>query len=416
MLHNAVDIGQHYAFTKYWREKYKMSDNNNFDFITKCIHAGNGIDKETGAIRRPITMANCYRLPEDASSINWSDANQLLYTRNTSANQVYLQEKLASLEGGEDCVVLASGVSALAGVFFSFLNKESHVICSNVSYIAVYRLLNEYLPDKYGIEATLVDTSNLEEIKKAIRPNTKLIHIETPGNPTTKISDIEEISKIAKSIGALFSVDSTFASPFLQKPLEIGADLVIHSLTKYINGHGDAMGGAVIGRKKLIDKIKREAMVNLGGTISPFNAWLIMRGAVTLPLRMKQHSETALQVAEFLESNSAVKFTAYPGLESHPQHDIAKKQMSMYSGIISFALKADVDTHNKFINSLELITQAVSLGHDESLIVYTGPNDERINFYPEQFREGYIRFSIGLESADDIIADLKQALKKCGLQ
>lgn len=384
-------------------------------FITKCIHVGNGVDKETGSIRRPITMANCYRLPEDASSINWSDPNQILYTRNTSANQLYLQQRLAALEGGEDCVVLASGVAALAGVFFTFLSNKSHVICSNVSYIAVYRLLNQYLPDKYGVEATLVDTSNLEEIKKAIRPNTKLIHVETPGNPTTKISDIAEISKIAKSIGALFSVDSTFASPYLQHPLELGADLVVHSLTKYINGHGDAMGGAVIGRKDLIDKIKSQAMVNLGGTISPFNAWLIMRGVVTLPLRMKQHSDTALKVAQYLESNPSVKFVAYPGLKSHPQHAIAKKQMKMYSGVIAFALKADGKTHNKFINSLELVVPAVSLGHDESLIVYTGPDDERINFYPEEFRDGYIRFSIGLESAEDIIYDLKQALGKCGL-
>ncbi|MBV4416623.1 trans-sulfuration enzyme family protein [Clostridium tyrobutyricum] len=383
-------------------------------FITKCVHVGNGIDKETGSIRRPITMANCYRLPEDASSINWSDPNQILYTRNTSANQLYLQRRLAALEGGEDCVVLASGVAALAGVFFTFLGSNSHVICSNVSYIAVYRLLNQYLPDKYGVEATLVDTSDVEKIKKAIRPNTKLIHVETPGNPTTKISDIEEISQIAKSIGALFSVDSTFASPYLQHPLELGADLVVHSLTKYINGHGDAMGGAVIGKKEIIDRIKSEAMVNLGGTISPFNAWLIMRGVVTLPLRMKQHSDTALEVAKYLEANPAVKFVAYPGLESHPQHDIAKKQMKMYSGVIAFALKADSEIHNKFINSLELVVPAVSLGHDESLIVYTGPDDERIDFYPEEFRDGYIRFSIGLESAEDIIDDLKQALKKCG--
>ncbi|AND84671.1 aminotransferase class V-fold PLP-dependent enzyme [Clostridium tyrobutyricum] len=383
-------------------------------FITKCVHVGNGIDKETGSIRRPITMANCYRLPEDASSINWSDPNQILYTRNTSANQLYLQQRLAALEGGEDCVVLASGVAALAGVFFTFLGSNSHVICSNVSYIAVYRLLNQYLPDKYGVEATLVDTSDVEKIKKAIRPNTKLIHVETPGNPTTKISDIEEISQIAKSIGALFSVDSTFASPYLQHPLELGADLVVHSLTKYINGHGDAMGGAVIGKKEIIDRIKSEAMVNLGGTISPFNAWLIMRGVVTLPLRMKQHSDTALEVAKYLEANPAVKFVAYPGLESHPQHDIAKKQMKMYSGVIAFALKADSEIHNKFINSLELVVPAVSLGHDESLIVYTGPDDERIDFYPEEFRDGYIRFSIGLESAEDIIDDLKQALKKCG--
>lgn len=390
-------------------------NNKKTSFITKCIHVGNGIDKETGSIRRPITMANCYRLPEDASSINWSDPNQILYTRNTSANQMYLQQKLAALEGAEDCVVLASGVAALAGVFFTFLDKGSHVICSNVSYIAVYRLLNQYLPEKYGVETTLVDTSNLEEIKNAIRPNTKLIHVETPGNPTTKISDIEEISKIAKSIGALFSVDSTFASPYLQHPLELGADLVVHSLTKYINGHGDAMGGAVMGKKDFIDKIKTQAMVNLGGTISPFNAWLIMRGVVTLPLRMKQHSNTALEVARYLESNPSIKFVAYPGLESHPQHDIAKKQMKMYSGVISFALKADAETHNKFINSLELIVPAVSLGHDESLIVYTGANDERINFYPEEFRDGYIRFSVGLESAEDIIYDLNQALTKCGL-
>ncbi|MBV4418852.1 aminotransferase class I/II-fold pyridoxal phosphate-dependent enzyme [Clostridium tyrobutyricum] len=388
--------------------------NKETSFITKCVHVGNGIDKETGSIRRPITMANCYRLPEDASSINWSDPNQILYTRNTSANQLYLQQRLAALEGGEDCVVLASGVAALAGVFFTFLGSNSHIICSNVSYIAVYRLLNQYLPDKYGVEATLVDTSDVEQIKKAIRPNTKLIHVETPGNPTTKISDIEEISKIAKSIGALFSVDSTFASPYLQHPLELGADLVVHSLTKYINGHGDAMGGAVIGKKDLIDRIKSEAMVNLGGTISPFNAWLIMRGVVTLPLRMKQHSDTALEVAKYLEKNPAVKFVAYPGLESHPQHDIAKKQMKMYSGVIAFALKADSEVHNKFINLLELVVPAVSLGHDESLIVYTGPDDERIDFYPEEFRDGYIRFSIGLESAEDIIDDLKQALKKCG--
>jgi len=384
-------------------------------FRTKCIHTGNGIDKETGAIRRPITMANSYRLPEDSSTLDWSDPNQLVYTRNTSANQIYLQERLAALEGGEDCVVLSTGVAALAGIFFTFLDKDAHVICSNVSYVAVYRLLKEYFPDKYGVVTTLVDTGNLAAIKQALRPNTKIIHIETPGNPTTRVSDIAEISKIAHSVGALLTVDSTFASPFLQQPLELGADLVIHSLTKYINGHGDAMGGAVIGKKKLIDQIKRQAMVNLGGAISPFNAWLIMRGVVTLPLRMKQHSESAMRVARFLEGYSAVDFVAYPGLESHPQHEIAKKQMSMYSGVLSFGLKADVEIHNKFVNSLELIVPAVSVGHDESLIVYTGPKDERNHFYPAEFKNGHLRLSVGLEEADDIIADLQQAFEKCGL-
>lgn len=392
-----------------------MKYENASGFQTKCIHAGNGIDRETGAIRRPITMANSYRLPEDASELNWSDASQLIYTRNTSANQIYLQERLAALEEGEDCVVLSTGVSALAGVFFTFLKSDSHVICSNVSYIAVYRLLHEYFPEKYGIEATLVDTSDLDEIKKAVRPNTKLIHIETPGNPTTRVSDIEEIAKIAKEAGAMLSVDSTFASPYLQQPLKLGADLVIHSLTKYINGHGDAMGGAVIGKKELIDQIRRQAMVNLGGAISPFNAWLIMRGVVTLPLRMEQHSKNAIEVARFLEGHPAVSFVAYPGLESHPQHEVAKKQMSLYSGVISFGLRADPATHNKFLNSLQLIIPAVSIGHDESLMVYVGPNDERNHLYPEEFKNGHIRFSVGLENAADIIEDIRQALKKCGL-
>ncbi|MDU4960485.1 MAG: aminotransferase class I/II-fold pyridoxal phosphate-dependent enzyme [Sporomusaceae bacterium] len=392
-----------------------MTDEANAGFSTQCIHAGNGVDRETGAIRRPITMANSYRLPEDASNLNWSDTSQLIYTRNTAANQVYLQQKLAALEGGEDCVVLASGVAALAGVFFTFLDQKTHVVCSNVSYIAVYRLLQEYFPDKYGIETTLVDTADLEAVRRAVRPDTRLIHIETPGNPTTRISDIPAIAAIAKAAGAVLSVDSTFASPFLQQPLAFGADLVIHSLTKYINGHGDAMGGAVIGRRELIDRIRRQAMVNLGGAISPFNAWLIMRGAVTLPLRMKQHSESALAVARFLERHPAVAFVAYPGLESHPQHTIAKKQMKMFSGVIAFGLSADPATHNRFVNSLKLVVPAVSIGHDESLIVYVGPDDERNHFYPESFRQGHLRFSVGLEDAVDIIADLRQALLECGL-
>lgn len=391
-----------------------MTDSKKFSFRTQCVHTGNGIDKETGAIRRPLTMANSYRLPEDASTLNWSDPNQLVYTRNTSANQIYLQEKLAALEGGEDCVVLGSGVAALAGVFFTFLEQGAHIICSNVSYIAVYRLLQEYFPAKYSIETSLVDTADLAAVQQALRPDTKMIHIETPGNPTTRVSDIAGIARLAHSVGALLTVDSTFASPYLQQPLALGADLVIHSLTKYINGHGDAMGGAVIGRTELIDKIKRQAMVNLGGVISPFNAWLIMRGVVTLPLRMKQHSETALAVARFLEAQPAVAFVAYPGLASHPQHDIAQKQMSMFSGVMAFGLKADAATHNKFVNSLELIVPAVSVGHDESLIVYVGPDDERNHFYPPEFQKGHLRFSIGLESSEDIMSDLKQALAKCG--
>lgn len=386
-----------------------------FGFLTRAVHTGNDVDKDTGAIKRPITMANSYELPYDPTDINWSSAEKSLYTRNGGSNQRYLQEKIASLENGEDCVVLASGVAALSSVFFTLLNAGDHVIFSNVTYIAVYRLLTDLFKNKYNVETTIVDTGDLEAIKKAIRPNTKLIHIETPGNPTLKISDIQEISKIAHQSDILLSVDNTFASPYNQRPIELGADIVVESLTKYINGHGDAMGGAVISKKEIIDKIRADAMINLGGAISPFNAWLIMRGAVTLPLRMRQHNENALKVAKFLKSLDTVSFVAYPGLETDKGYQVAKKQMSGFSGMLSFGLKANHDTHNKFISKLKVITSAVSLGHDESLIVFLGEDDERQYLYPEEFKNGFFRFSVGIEDAEDIIGDIKQALNEVGL-
>jgi methionine-gamma-lyase len=382
-----------------------------FGFATRSIHTGNEVDGETGAIRRPITMANSYALPYDAAEMNWSDAGTALYTRNGGANQRYLQEKLAALSQTEDAVVLASGVAALHAVFFTFLRSGDHVVSSNVMYIAVYRLLTQYLPEKYQISATLVDSSDVDAVRRAIRPNTKLIHIETPGNPTLNISDIQAIAHIAHENGALLSVDNTFASPYNQLPATLGADLVVESLTKYINGHGDAMGGAVLGKKERIDQIRAEAMVNVGGVISPFNAWLIMRGAVTLPLRMRQHNESGLAIARFLAEHPLVRFVSYPGLESHRGHEIAKRQMHPgFSGMIAFGLKLDADGHNRFISRLKIITSAVSLGHDESLIVFLGPDDERQYLFPEEFSGGFFRFSVGLEDTEDLIGDLDQAL------
>lgn len=387
-----------------------------YGFQTRAVHTGNDVDLETGAIKRPITMANSYELPYDPSDLNWSSAGKNLYTRNGGSNQQYLQEKLASLEGGEDCVVLASGVAALSGLFFSLLKSGDHVIFSSVTYIAVYRLLNELLKDKFHVETTIVDTSDLEAVKRAIRPDTRLIHIETPGNPTLTISDIRAIAGIAHENGALLSVDNTFASPYNQRPIELGADFCVESLTKYINGHGDAMGGAIIGQKKYLDVIRAQAQVNLGGTISPFNAWLIMRGAVTLPLRMKQHNENAMKVAQYLETVKGVSFVAYPGLESHAGHETARQQMHPgFGGVLSFGLHADHDTYNRFVSHLKVITSAVSLGHDESLIVFLGENDERQYLYPEAFHNGFFRFSVGIEDVEDIIADLHQAFEKEGL-
>ncbi len=386
-------------------------ENKEYGFMTRAVHKGNDIDKESGAVKRPITMANSYALPYDPTDMNWSSANGNLYTRNGGTNQKYLQEKIASLEGGEDCVVFASGVAALSGLFFALLNKGDHVIFSSVTYIAVYRLLNELFNNKFGVETSLIDTSDPANIEAAIKPNTKLIHIETPGNPTLTITDIAAAAKIAHKNGALLSVDNTFASPFNQRPIELGADFSVESLTKYINGHGDAMGGAIIGKKEYLDKIRAVSQVNLGGTISPFNAWLIMRGSVTLPLRMKQHNKNALEIAKWLEKQPSVSFVAYPGLESHKGYETAKKQMSPgFGGVLSFGLKADHDTHNKFVSNLKIITSAVSLGHDESLIVFLGENDERQYLYPQEFKNGFFRFSAGIEDTEDLIEDIRQAL------
>ena len=387
-----------------------------YGFMTRAVHTGNDVDGETGAIKRPITMANSYELPYDPTDMNWSSAEGNLYTRNGGSNQKYLQEKIASLEGGEDCIVLASGVAALSGLFFALLEKGDHVIFSSVTYIAVYRLLNELLNNKFGVETSLVDTSDPENVRAAIRSNTKLIHIETPGNPTLTISDIRAIADIAHENGALLSVDNTFASPFNQRPIELGADFSIESLTKYINGHGDAMGGSITGRKEYLDIIRAQSQINLGGTISPFNAWLIMRGAVTLPLRMRQHNENALAVAKWLKGLECVRFVAYPGLESDKGYEAAKRQMNPgFGGVLSFGLKADHDTHNRFVSHFNVITSAVSLGHDESLIVFLGEDDERQYLYPEQFSDGFFRFSVGIEDVEDIIGDIRQALEKTGL-
>ncbi|MCD7808984.1 MAG: aminotransferase class I/II-fold pyridoxal phosphate-dependent enzyme [Erysipelotrichaceae bacterium] len=387
-----------------------------YGFQTRAVHVGNDIDSESGAIKRPITMANSYALPYDPTDMNWSSANGNLYTRNGGTNQKYLQERIASLEGGEDCIVLASGVAALSGLFFAMLNKGDHVIFSSVTYIAVYRLLNELFNNKFGVETTIVDTTDLDKLESEIRSNTRLIHIETPGNPTLSITDIRAVAELAHKHNILLSVDNTFASPYNQRPIELGADFSVESLTKFINGHGDSMGGAIVGKTEYLDKIRAISQVNLGGTISPFNAWLIMRGSVTLSLRMKQHNENALAVAKWLEKQPCVSFVAYPGLKSDPGYLVAKKQMSPgFGGVLSFGLKADHNTHNKFVSYLKIITSAVSLGHDESLIVFIGEDDERQYLYPDRFSNGFFRFSVGIEDKEDIIADLNQALQKVGL-
>lgn len=378
-----------------------------------AVHGGNRVDPGSGAIRSPLVLANSYALPDDPADISWSRTDPPLYTRNSGTNQLLLQEKLATLEGGEDALVLASGVAALHAVFFTHLRTGDHVIISDITYEATWRLFTELLPRRYDIEATFVDSTDHDAVRAAVRPNTKLVHVEAIANPTTRVTDIAAIASIAHEAGAILTVDSTFTPPPLYRPLTDGADLVVHSLTKFINGHGDAMGGAVIGSAELVGPIKADAMVDVGGVIAPFNAWLITRGSVTLPLRLRQHLESAQRVAEFLESDPRIAYAAYPGLRSHPQHDVAVKQFGErgFGSVMALAVDGDPDTQNRFVANLALITSAVSVGHDETLIVHVGTSGPRVAAYPEPFRKyGHLRLSIGLEDADDLVADITHAL------
>jgi methionine-gamma-lyase len=388
-----------------------------YDITTQAVHTGTDYDGETGAVRRPLHMANSYKLPDDLSQVNYSSTDLLMYARNGNPNQHWLEEKVAALHGADDAIVLASGVAALHALFWTLLKTGDRVVYPNVSYMAVYRLFHELFNIKFGVDTVMVDMTDLETVKKAITPGTRLVHIETPDNPTVGVTDIAAIAKIAHENGAILSVDNTFASPYNQRPLDLGADFVVEALTKFVNGHGDAQGGAIISNDlETMDRIRYEAQVNVGSVISPFNAWQIFRGSVTFPLRMQRINDSTLQIAQWLEGRENVTFVAYPGLPSNPGYELAKRQMKNgYGGVISFGLATDDKTVERFCAALKVVTFAVSLGHDESLIFPQPSYDERILLYPEKFRKGFIRFSVGLEEPKDIIADLDQALKTVGL-
>ncbi len=390
---------------------------------TQCVHAGEGVDSDTKAIRRPIHMANSYSLPHDLGelikSLSIEDTDHFNYTRELSPTPRFLEERLALLEGGEDCVVTASGMGAVAATLFTLLGAGDRLVASEICYTGTQKLAGFHLP-RFGVLTTQVDTSDLDAVRAAVTPGTKLVFVETPGNPIVQISDIAAIANIAHDAGALLVVDATWSGLVTQKTLALGADVVIHSATKFINGHGDSLGGAVIGPKKLMTEIREYGIVHLGACASPFNAWLIMRGSVTLPLRMKQHCENGIRIAEFLESHPKVLSVRYPGLKSHPGHEVAKKQMNGYSGMLNFNLKADMMQHFEFLKRLNIITYAVSLGHDQSLIYYMPTdfffadwgvmNDAQKAKYRAIMGEGIFRFSVGIEDAEDLIGDLSRAL------
>ncbi len=368
-------------------------------------------------------MANSYELPTDVEALaqvfSWDHLDKFNYTREHSATPRHLEERLAVLEGSEDCVVTASGMGAVSAALFALLNAGDHIVASEICYTGTQKLLGFHAP-RFGIEVSLVDTTDLDAVRGAMRRNTKVVLVETPGNPLVSISDIQAIAATAHGAGAMLVVDSTWSGLIGQRPLQLGADVVIHSATKYLNGHGDALGGAILGRKEFLGRVREYGIVHLGACISPFNAWLIMRGLVTLPLRMKQHAENALAVARFLEGHARVEAVRYPGLPSHPQHALAARQMQSFSGMMTFRLDCELLENFEFIKRLGMITHAVSLGHDQSLIFYLPTvfffqdmvvfDERQKEKYAQVMGDGVFRFSTGIEHADDIIADLSQAL------
>ena len=394
---------------------------------TSCVHAGEGIDTDTRAIRRPIHMANSYELPTEVEELlkvfSWDELDKFQYTREHSATPRHLEERLAVLEGSEDCVVTASGMGAVSAVLFALLGAGDHLVAPEVCYTGTQKLVSLHLP-RFGVDVSVVDTTDPKEVEAAIRPDTKAVYLETPGNPFVSISDIRRISEMAHAVGATVIVDSTWSGLVSQRPLELGADVVIHSATKYLNGHGDALGGAVLGRHDFLSEVRERGVVHLGACISPFNAWLIMRGIATLPLRIEKHEANALEVARFLESHRRVAQVRYPGLSSHPHHEVAKKQMTGFSGMMNFSLDCELLQNLEFLKRLELITHAVSLGHDQSLLMYIPTafflqdmvklSEKKEMKYWSLMGDGVFRFSVGIENQDDIIEDLSRALDSLG--
>lgn len=391
-------------------------------YQTKAIHAGETPDSATRASAPNIVMSTTFITDADAgfSVENMNDGDGWLYTRWGNPTVSQLEEKLAVLEGAETAVAFAGGMGAIAALLFHTLRAGDRLVVSDVVYAALAEMTNEMIPG-LNIAVTKVDTTDLEAVRRAVLPGTRLVYVETPCNPLLRITDIEAVAAIAHRVGAKLAVDSTFATPLATRPLELGADYVIHSLTKYLCGHGDALGGAILGREADLLSLRRQTAIRLGASLSPFNAWLIMRGMATFPLRMRVHEENALQVARFLERHPQVKQVIYPGLPSHPQHDLARKQMRNFSGMITFRTDNGRAMARRLAGRLQIVHYAVSLGHHRSLIFYLSTEDllkttfrftgaGQLESWQRFAGDGIFRLSVGLEDAEDIIADLERGL------
>jgi methionine-gamma-lyase len=389
---------------------------------TKAIHAGEFPDPVTKASAPNIVMSTTFVTEADTgfSVEGMDESDAWIYTRWRNPTIRQLEEKLAAIEETETAIAFSSGMGAIVALLFHLLKSGDHAVISDVAYAALSEITNELIPE-LGIEITKVNTSDINAVSAAIKANTKLIYIETPCNPILRLTDIAAVATVAHEAGAKLAVDSTFATPMATRPLQLGADFVIHSLTKYLGGHGDALGGVLLGDKSDLVPLRKKTSIRMGGTISPFNAWLIIRGLATLPIRMRVHQENAMRIASYLEGREEIGRVIYPGLPSHPQYELAKQQMQNFSGILTFQLK-DKRNVRKFVEKLQIIHYAVSLGHHRSLVFYLNSKDLLETSFkfdtPEQYDswntfagEGIFRLSAGLENAEDLIADIEQAIE-----
>ena len=377
-------------------------------FDTKVVRAGISPDPTTGSILPPIYETATYVLPEVGRDLGFD------YTRSSNPTRQVLEENLAAIDSGQYAVSFASGMSAVDACF-KLLTKGDHIVCGDDVYGGVTRLLDNVTVQQ-GIDVSYVDTTNADAVRSVITPKTRMLWIETPTNPLLKVSDLEEMVKIARENNILLGVDSTFATPVFLRPLEFGADIVMHSTTKYLAGHNQIIGGVIVTNHQHVFEKMKYIQKTIGAVSSPFDCWLNLSGLKTLHLRMKRHEESAMAIAEFLERHAKIDRVLYPGLASHPQHDVAKAQMSGYSGMIAFELTGGTDAGKRLMNNVQLCGLAESLGSVETMITHPAsmthvdvPAEDRRK---RGLTDGLVRLSVGIEDVDDIIADLESALEK----
>ncbi len=381
---------------------------------SKLIHAGHHPDA-TGAVTVPIYQSStfAFRSAEHGAALFAGQEDGFIYSRIANPTIRALEENVAALEHGCAGIATSSGMAAVNTVYMALLSAGDHVV-STASVYGASRVLLETYYGRFGITSNYVDTTDLTEVRRGLRPGTKLVYLETPSNPSMQVSDIAVIAELAHAAGALVVVDNTFASPFLQIPLELGADVVLHSVTKFLNGHADVVGGILVSKDPAVHKRLRHVMVNSGCNMDPHQAFLVLRGLKTLGIRVERAQENAMRIARWLEQQPDVATVRYIGLESHPQHLLAKRQMHGFGSMIAFELKGGLEAGRRLMDNVKLATLAVSLGGVETLIEHPAsmthacmkPEDRR----EAGFSDGLVRYSVGIEDVDDLIADLRQAL------